>query len=112
VKDSFGCNSAKDTATVFNASKPVPTISGSTSVCEDDLVQYIDPNNVGYSFSWSVTGGTIIGSTTNFSIPVKWGSPGAGSVTVVKTDNVTGCSDTKTVSVIIKTKPSTSKIFH
>lgn len=111
VKDSFGCNTVRDTSLIILSSKPVPSITGNTSVCEDEIDQYFD-SDPGYTYSWSASGGTIVGLNTNPEAIIKWGTPGSGSITLTKTSTTSGCSDSKTVSVTIKPKPSTSKIYH
>ncbi len=79
-----------------------PTIAGSATVTENATENYSVPTQTGYSYAWTVTGGTIVSGTDTNSIEVQWGSIGQGSVSVVWTDG-NGCSsDPTTVTTTIQ----------
>lgn len=83
---------------------------GCVKVCEGSYVEYrahTTSLSAG-SFLWAVTGGTIVsGTTTSSVIVVKWGSPGAGNITLTET-NAGGCIGTKSVCFDIIPKPAAS----
>lgn len=60
-------------------------ISGDTSVCAGESVTYRIPPVSGASYSWSVTGGSIMGSSTADSVMINWGIPGTGNIVVTIT---------------------------
>jgi hypothetical protein len=63
-------------------------ILGKTEVKKDETAVYSVTSHPGYSYDFSVAGGTIIDSTLN-SIKVRWNDPGQGKVKMVETaDNV------------------------
>jgi gliding motility-associated-like protein len=85
-----GC--ASDTGMVkVNVRKPVPGISGPTSVCPNAQgIVYTANGTKGSSFTWTVTGGTKVSGGTSASIIINWGNEGLGLIEVVETDRF-GC---------------------
>ena len=51
-----------------------------------------------------MSGGDIIGSSTRDSVNVKWTDPESGSLTLVRTNTITGCTDSSTSEIIITDK--------
>jgi gliding motility-associated-like protein len=86
--------------------KPVPVINGPLSVCTTTISQYSVANPVaGNTYSWSVTGGMISGSSNNSSVNVQWNT--AGNVTIAVTQsNSFGCDSTVSIPVTILTIPT------
>ena len=78
--------------------------SGCIKVCDSSTVKYTAHGPAGSTYSWSVTGGTIIGSATAATITVKWGAPGIGSVTLVD-HGPGGCIGTVTICIDIISRP-------
>ena len=64
-------------------------IMGSDSVLVDSLTTYYVASTLGSTYEWFVSGGVIVGDTTN-SIDVHWGPGGLGYVSVVET-TINGC---------------------
>ncbi|MBX2963197.1 MAG: PKD domain-containing protein [Cyclobacteriaceae bacterium] len=87
---------------------PTPAIIGSNNVCANQTgVVYSTVNNADHTYSWAVTGGTIVGPSTNNSITVSWGVAGAGTVRVTETITATGCStQTPIYNVTINANPT------
>jgi hypothetical protein len=80
---------------VTSALPPASVISGDNSVCASEQnVVYSTPLNAGNTYSWTVTGGIIDGSSTNNTVTVDWGTGVAGTVRVTETRTATGCSTT------------------
>ncbi len=88
--NSSGCVPATPTeeAITINA-RPVPTISGSASVCAATSETYSTESGMS-GYTWTVAGGTITGDDSTSSITVAWGAAGSGSVAVSNT-NSSGC---------------------
>jgi uncharacterized protein YaiE (UPF0345 family) len=87
--------------------RPVPTISGVTSVCEGTpgVTYSTQPGMTGYT--WSVSaGGTITAGASSSQITVTWNTPGARSVSVNYT-NSNGCSaeNASTYAVTVVANP-------
>lgn len=105
--DETGCTFINDTVRYFFADLPQPALTGPTVVCEQNTIaNYQTPNVPGVSYTWSVTGGTIIGQNdTNF-VNVLWGIAG-GSITLTAI-NVTNCDSiiTQTITNLAMQKPS------
>lgn len=74
-----------------NPSPPPPVITGPASSCGLLTATYSVPPASGVSYSWSVSNGTINGSTTGSSVSVNWNATGTGSISVTVT-NQAGCS--------------------
>ncbi|MCK6617987.1 MAG: autotransporter-associated beta strand repeat-containing protein [Cyclobacteriaceae bacterium] len=106
-----GCTTVATPLNVTINPSPTPVISGSNTVCAGAAgVVYSTPNVVGNSYSWIVTGGTIVSGGTTNSITVDWGAAGSGSVTVVETILATGCSST-TPSYIVTINPNPTPVI-
>jgi hypothetical protein len=88
---------------------PTPGISGINFVCAGDDVIYSTPSAAGRTYSWSVTGGTIIAGAGTFFITVDWGAAGAGTIQLTETINATGCAVTTPLyNVTINPNPTPS----
>jgi len=105
-----GCATTTPLYNVTVNPNPTPTISGSNAVCANQAgVVYSTTNNVGHTYLWAVTGGTIVGPSTNNSVTVDWGVAGAGTVRVTETITASGCSvQTPFYNVTINTNPAPS----
>jgi PKD repeat protein len=80
-----------------------PTIAGSLVVSNNQTaVIYSTPNIPGHTYSWSVTGGTIISGGGSSQISVTWGVVGTGSVSVTETNPSIPCNTAATITVKIQ----------
>jgi ribosomal protein S4E len=69
-----------------------PGISGDNSVCASEQnVVYSTPAVAGHTFSWSVAGGSIDGSSTGNSVVIDWGAAGPGTLTATETITADNC---------------------
>ncbi len=90
-----GCENFSLPADLSFHPDPAPLISGSISVCANDMgIAYSTPNVIGHSYFWTVTGGAIASGQNTASITVDWGAAGLGTVTVSETIDATGCNVT------------------
>ncbi|MBN4061630.1 hypothetical protein JYU20_00345 [Bacteroidales bacterium AH-315-I05] len=102
VTETDACGSG--TPVTKNVNKhPLPTsaITGNTSVAENSTGEpYSVINNTGYTYAWTITGGTLNPSPdTDNSITVDWGSAGAGEVKVVATAGTCGSTAGDSIAV-------------
>lgn len=74
----------------------VQAIHGPTTKCQ--LSTSYSVKNLGYTYSWSVSNGTITSPTTGSSVNVTWKSSGASLLTVTIT-SASGCSTTSSILV-------------
>jgi gliding motility-associated-like protein len=88
---------------------PVPAIDGEMMVCEPVEAVYSVSGLTGSVFSWSVTGGSILGNTTGEIITVEWSGEGTGTVSVTETAPG-GCIAVADSSVIKFSSPPASEI--
>ncbi|MFM8913326.1 MAG: beta strand repeat-containing protein, partial [Flammeovirgaceae bacterium] len=96
-----GCITNAATYNVLINPQPNPSIAGDNNVCANDSGKvYSVPLVAGNSYGWAVTGGTIIGPSSNNSVVVDWGVAGAGSVQLIQTVTATGCSFTTSPYVV------------
>lgn len=78
--------------------------SGCIKVCDSSVVRYYAGGVNGATFSWSVTGGTIIANYGNDSIDVFWPNVGVpASITLYAT--APGCTSQRTVCINVIAKP-------
>lgn len=99
-------NDASDANFSINA-LPSPSISGSTSPCLNTDVVYSVPNVAGSTYSWTTpTRGSIIGSSTQRTVTIRWNSTGSDVVSMRETVTASGCYKDATLSVSVKSLPS------
>lgn len=105
VTNASGCTATATRTVVVNANPPTPTITGgSTTDC-------VSAPNVTYSvstfagYAWTVTGGTIIGSSTAQNVVVDWTAAGSGVLNITVTD-ANGCTVSATRTVTINANPT------
>ncbi len=88
---------------LINCTPPSPTsaITGSASVCTNQTGEvYSVTNNVGNTYVWSITGGTIASGQGTNSITVDWGNTGRiGNLRVVENN---GCTNASPVNLIVE----------
>ncbi|OYU94903.1 MAG: hypothetical protein CFE21_14590 [Bacteroidetes bacterium B1(2017)] len=89
-----GCKVVTSAYSVTLNAYPTPVITGSTIQCENTSATYSTPSNIGRSYAWVVSGGTISSGQGTNSISVAWGSNGVGTVVVTDSVNSTGCKTT------------------
>jgi PKD repeat protein len=88
-----------------------PTIAGTQIVCNNQIgVIYSTPNIPGHTYSWSVTGGTIVSGGNTNQVSVTWGPVGTGSLSVTETNPSIPCNST--VSKTIKIQPLLISYFY
>jgi len=109
-----GCSDIKPVVVAVNA-LPTPLVVGPSPVCQTIGVltsTYLTPNVTGNTYTWVVTGGTIVTGQGTSTITVNWTTPGAGSVSVTETITLTGCSANSVKAITITAKPITTPITH
>jgi hypothetical protein len=86
-----GCAPASPTVVNITVNTlPAPTITGNTTICENTTAVYTtEPGMTGYV--WTVTGGTIIGSSNTDNVTVNWTGTGAQTISVTY-NNANGCA--------------------
>jgi hypothetical protein len=99
------------TTPIFNVNintLPTPVISGLNVVCANDVgVIYSTPNSPGNTYTWSVSGGSIVAGAGTNSITVNWGPAGAGTIEVTEVVPSSSCITTTPVySVTINPTPA------
>ncbi|MFN8145741.1 MAG: gliding motility-associated C-terminal domain-containing protein [Bacteroidia bacterium] len=87
--------------------RPQPAaISGTASVCDSSTEIYTVPMNVGSTYNWMVTGGTITNISANQdSLEVFWAGSGSSLVEVSETNSFGCTSDTTNISVAVNIRP-------
>ncbi|MBI1223592.1 MAG: hypothetical protein GC180_13400, partial [Bacteroidetes bacterium] len=99
------CDStAYDTIPLFPTPDPAITIPND-SACQNKIVSYSVTSQLGMTYDWGVSGGTIVGDSTQNSVNILWGSPGTGTVTITQTSSA-GCDSTVSADITIVYTPS------
>jgi hypothetical protein len=98
----------KDTAfiNVDVSTLPGPDIECVSTVCPGTTVTY-STNAICPTYNWTVINGSIIGSSTNASVTVTWGSSGPGYLTLQTLGCSSMCASPTTVVVPIITPSAT-----
>lgn len=102
-----GCTGAIVTYTVNIFPVPLtPAITGITTVCAGDTgVVYNTPLMAGSTYSWTVTGGTIVSGLNTDSVVVNWDSSGNGNISLIIISQYGCASPIGNISVTINTLP-------
>ncbi|MBM2814533.1 MAG: hypothetical protein HW421_1295 [Ignavibacteria bacterium] len=81
---------------------PAPAISGTKEPFNNEISVYTvnTPSNI--SNIWSVTGGSIQGSSNQSTVVILWGVAGVGSLQVNQVNLVTQCKDSSKIPITIK----------
>lgn len=102
VTDSVGTTATEVGVIGSNPTLPSPVVSAiaGPGVSTPNATHFysVNPTN-GSSYSWSVTGGGILSTSSNVA-SVQWGAGPIGTVTVTET-NIVGCQDSGSVDVTI-----------
>ena len=77
--DQYLANDSKDTEFTVYSTTPTPIISGDTEVCLQTTANFSTTANAN-SYTWAVTGGSIISSSTTSNIQVAWAEAESYSV--------------------------------
>ncbi len=91
VTDTNGCTGTSAPAEVRVIALPQPGMSGPVQVCQNSTVEYSVPAIGGAAYTWSVTGGAIVGGQGTSTARVQWGGKGSGRVDVSVTTSE-GCT--------------------
>src|ERR1035437_9010952 len=108
--NSSGCTASSQTDKPVTVNDlPIPTISGSTTVCAYSTGNVYTTESGMTGYSWTVIGGSVTsgGSSTNNTVTVNWNASGTGHVKVNYT-NANGCAATTQtdISVTLNALPS------
>ena len=80
-------------------------VSSQDTICfgASSLVTYSVTSNQGSSYSWSVSGGNIVGSSNGNSIQVDWSATPVGTISnaVVITESSYGCTNSSSIDVTV-----------
>lgn len=88
----------------FNTIKN-PNFAGLDEVCENNEVIYQTDESAVIDYSWAVNGGTIIGSSTERSVRIKWTNPGERALTLNRSSAEWGeFTDSKVMDVTVLPK--------
>jgi len=109
VTDGNGCTDTHAGLTMTVETVDPPTILGPLTVCNSSTTTYTVTDPGSYTFLWSVTNGTIVGSDTNSTVDVLWSASGPGSVSVLITSGI-GCSNSNSVVVNVNNIADTGEI--
>ena len=101
---STGCK-ARDTVKVNLLAVPTPTITGKSSVCKGEALNYSTKLNAGNTYKWNLSGGSIVAGQNTNALSVNWQTAGVGYVEVIET-NASTCKDTVKYNVTINDRPT------
>lgn len=90
------------------SAKPVPVISGTTTVCSGTASKYTTSPPAGITNLWVASGGTISGAANLDTVNVAWGTIGQGSLKLIQTITTAGCTDSTITAITISPLPSVS----
>ena len=104
--NSNGCTATTPTAKAVTVNQlPVPTITGSTSLCVNSgYYAYMTEASM-YGYIWTISaGGTLVTGAGTYNISVIWNTPGAQSVSVTYT-SLTACVPASPTTLNVAVNP-------
>ena len=84
---------------------PNAIITGENSVCQNETEVYTAPYELGATYTWNITNGSIIGGNGYDTIVVHWDTDGLGTITVSQNSSSGGCSAFGLLDVNISSYP-------
>jgi hypothetical protein len=88
---------------------PVPVINGSNTACLNSSQTFSTVSTPGHSYTWEANGGLIAGNIHQTSILVNWTTLNtSGTVTLIETNNLSGCQDSTSKVVTLNPLPTPS----
>src|SRR5690606_1772832 len=96
----FGCDSTVSANVTIVPEPKAGSVLPNDTTCENKIAVYSVTPIAGETFSWNVTGGSIIGANNGTSINVLWAGPGTGTVEITQT-SAFGCDSTVSANVTI-----------
>ncbi len=103
TSSSTGCRN-HDTVRVTVSPVPTINISGGIKACIGEFQSFNTPGASGNTYSWTVTGGSLVSGQNSNSINVRWNTSGAGTLQLIETNNAT-CKDTASKIVNVSALP-------
>lgn len=100
-----GCSNSSQIGVQVVAA-PAPSISGPTTVCASSNANYSVSNTAGNTYTWTVSGGTIINGQGSASIQVAWGAAGSYSLSVVERNTQLECEGSNSLNVLVNPAPA------
>jgi hypothetical protein len=82
----------------------IPQINGPATLCAYESTSYYTPVTPNTTYTWTVTGGTVL-SNTNTAIVVRWNAVPSGQITLTAV-NASGCDSTVTANITIYPTPT------
>ena len=99
-------NTGTGSATVNVLQSVIPELEGPFELClYDSPVSYSTPLEIGTTYEWNVTGGTILNGQFTNSIVVDWTQPCTGIIEVVQKLLSTGCEQSDAGNVFVYDVP-------
>lgn len=98
-----GCTATSQSIIITIDSSYHPQVKGAASICiGQGAASYSIPQDIGASYQWNATNGSIISGQGTNNINVLWNdaSKGSGTLTVIEATSG-GCYDTATLTIII-----------
>ena len=85
---------------------PIPVLRGMNRICGQSINTYFSHWHPGSSYTWSISGGTIISGASSNKVLVKWGNSGTGKLSVIE-----NCSGNDTSSIDINLFPTPKPVI-
>lgn len=101
--NSLGCDSIVSVSVTIRPT-PVPSINGTNTGCATVGNRFYVFSASGNTYSWTVSGGTIIGVSTDTACFITWGASGIGAVSIRQVNSF-GCDSTVSKNVTINPTP-------
>ncbi len=89
--------------------QPNPSITGTSTVCQNTSQAYSVSAVAGSAFNWSVNGGNITSGAGTNSVTVNWTTAGTGRLSVAQ--GVGACVGTTSTAIIVNAAPAVPNVF-
>ncbi|MBI5325050.1 MAG: T9SS type A sorting domain-containing protein [Ignavibacteriae bacterium] len=89
---------------------PEPSITGANTSCLNKIENYSTPVVSGFSYKWEADGGFIVSDENLPNVQVRWLTEPSGTITVIKSIEGTGCSNSSYRTISVNPSPAQPKI--
>lgn len=87
-------------------SKPVTSLFGTPSICQNNAAAYYCDTPSYVAYTWSATNGTLLSGQGGPYAEINWITSGAGSANLLLTDTRTGCDSSFSYGVTVNSIPT------
>ncbi len=105
ITDAKGCRKTTAPVVIGTSTKPIISITGKSSACNNDTIVFSQTSLTNHSYNWSVTGGSVYSGQSTNSITYINTTLGDQFIRLLLTNTTNGCFSYDSVKVTVNPIP-------